>query len=398
MVSMYDVLKASKNLPVDDIFAQLWGRKLASDYTIEVYTGTLPATLTGTKAGYLHRYKIYGNTEQTGTPTPENPIAPSECGEKTENKINTSDSVSGYLTTSGTVSPSSATMTTDYIPITSSDEIVKFIKTGVIQYSNTRVLCVYDNDKNFVEAYVMPASTSTYTYHFTPSASGKYYRASYDIGYGELIGIEGSTAPETYIPYGYKLPLTSAGQNVDIYLSESQTTRRIKKLVLDGTETFTIPNVGARRVPIGLSLSQKSVTNVLMEVCTHFKTDMSSESTVTSENDFTTRLASSMVYVWFFLPKTFFTGELTVTNCMNQFSEWLSTQYAADTPVTVWYVLATEETGTLNEPLRKIGDYADTIDSTQTSAQIPTVANSTTISWAGEGLAPSQVEFEYERK
>lgn len=184
------------------------------------YSGTLPAVLTGTKAGYLHRYKIYGNTEQIGTPTPENPIAPSECGERTENKINTSDSVSGYLTRSGTVSPSSVTMTTDYIPITSSDEIVKFIKTGVIQSSNTRVLCVYDNDKNFVEDYVMSASINTYTYHFTPSASGKYYRASYDIGYGELIGVEGSIAPESYIPYGYKLPLTSAGQGVNIYIGD----------------------------------------------------------------------------------------------------------------------------------------------------------------------------------
>ena len=85
MTSINDVLKASKGLPVDDIFAQLWGRKLSSDYTIEVYTGTLPAVLAGTKAGYLHKYKIYGNTEQTGTPTPENPIYPSECGERTVN-------------------------------------------------------------------------------------------------------------------------------------------------------------------------------------------------------------------------------------------------------------------------------------------------------------------------
>ena len=36
MVSINDVLKASKGLPVDDIFAQLWGRKLSSDYTIDV--------------------------------------------------------------------------------------------------------------------------------------------------------------------------------------------------------------------------------------------------------------------------------------------------------------------------------------------------------------------------
>lgn len=34
------------------------------------YTGTLPATLSDTKAGHLYRCKIYGNTEQTsGTTT-----------------------------------------------------------------------------------------------------------------------------------------------------------------------------------------------------------------------------------------------------------------------------------------------------------------------------------------
>lgn len=33
------------------------------------YTGTLPAVLAGTKAGYLHRYKIYGNIEQTSETT-----------------------------------------------------------------------------------------------------------------------------------------------------------------------------------------------------------------------------------------------------------------------------------------------------------------------------------------
>lgn len=53
MVAIYDVLKASKGIHVDDTFAELWGRKLSNAYTVATYTGTLPATLTGTKAGYL---------------------------------------------------------------------------------------------------------------------------------------------------------------------------------------------------------------------------------------------------------------------------------------------------------------------------------------------------------
>lgn len=77
MISIYDVLKASKGIHVDDTFAELWGRKLSNAYTVATYTGTLPATLR-TVEGYLESYKIYG------TPTPENPIIPSGCGERVD--------------------------------------------------------------------------------------------------------------------------------------------------------------------------------------------------------------------------------------------------------------------------------------------------------------------------
>lgn len=80
MISIYDVLEASKGIHVDDTFAYLWGKKLSNAYTVATYSGTLPATLQ-TVAGYLESYKIYGNTAQSGTPTPENPIVPSGCGE-----------------------------------------------------------------------------------------------------------------------------------------------------------------------------------------------------------------------------------------------------------------------------------------------------------------------------
>lgn len=77
---------------------------------------------------------------------------------------------------------------------------------------------------------------------------------------------------------------------------------------------------------------------------------------------------------------------------ITDFKSYLAQQLTNGTPVTIWYPLATEEIGILNEPLRKIGDYADTIDSTQTSAQIPTTANSTTISWGGQWLEPSEFD------
>lgn len=54
------------------------------------------------------------------------------------------------------------------------------------------------------------------------------------------------------------------------------------------------------------------------------------------------------------------------------FKSYLAAQYAAGTPVTAWYVLATPETAIVNEPLMKIGDYADELRSTDAGVSIPT--------------------------
>lgn len=270
MLTYWETLTAiQSNVPVNDSYAQLWGRKSQGGYTVVTYIGTLPTVLTGTKAGYLHRYKIYGNTEQIGTPTPENPIVPQECGE---------------LETAG-------------------------------------------------------------------ARAGQY-----------------------------KLPLASAGQNVDIYLGESQTTRRIKKIKArdiiwnDGT------SAGYRFYRGTLSIAKIAGFGTDTLISNKYK------SSTTRNNMSDCEIASYNATT---------TLDIVVRDDRySSASDWLLANGDTD----IYYVLATEEIGTLNEPLRKIGNYVDAIDSAQTSAQIPTSAGSTTISWAGEGLAPSQVELEYEKR
>jgi hypothetical protein len=270
MLTYWEILTAiQSNVPVNDSYAQLWGKKSQNNYTIVTYTGALPATLTGTKAGYLHRYKIYGNTVQSGTPAPISPIYPSECGEL------------------------------------------------------------------------------------------------------ETTGVHAGQ---------YKLSLTSAGQDVDIYLGESQTTRRIKKLVLTGEESWRKRTYG----DANYTFEYNPGFVIRNGLCSHYA--KFSAQNIDKVNGIYLEATAAIIIT-----------DLRYTTTTD-FNAFLATQYANGTPVTIWCVLTTEETGTINEPLRKIGNYADTIDSTQTSAQIPTSAGSTTISWAGEGLAPSQVELEYEKK
>ena len=404
MLTYWETLTAiQSNVPVNDSYAQLWGRKSQGGYTVVTYIGTLPAVLAGTKAGYLHRYKIYGNTEQIGTPTPENPIVPSECGERTKQLFDITSSA--VTTTSCTMAVNNDVLTqvntggnsrttwkiNDLQVDTDYTLSVNFIN----QNASECQLRIYDSSDNSAIALSSPsrATTGNLLVTFTAATSTHYIRIysntsgtanSSTVNFTDIMLNLGST-PLPYIPYGYKLPLTSAGQNVDIYLGESQTTRRIKKLVLTGEEYWTkFESTGAVtfyiKVPDGTS-------DIVLS--THFSAIRYGGLPLNNGVLYNGTTNKNMLFRM---------GDDTTITDVTSFKSFLAAQYAAGTPVTVWYVLAEPETGIVNEPLMKIGDYADIIDSSLNSAQIPTSANSTTISWAGEGLAPSQVELEYEKK
>jgi hypothetical protein len=74
------------------------------------------------------------------------------------------------------------------------------------------------------------------------------------------------------------------------------------------------------------------------------------------------------------------------------FKTHLAQQYANGTPVIIYYVLATPETTTLNEPLMGIGDYADSITATQSQVSIPTTAGENAITF-GTTVQPSEFDI-----
>ena len=76
------------------------------------------------------------------------------------------------------------------------------------------------------------------------------------------------------------------------------------------------------------------------------------------------------------------------------FKSYLASQYAAGTPVTVWYVLATDQTGIVNEPLMKIGEYADTLSMEQANVEIPTARGTNTLDVLTD-VKPSEIYIKY---
>lgn len=166
-------------------------------------------------------------------------------------------------------------------------------------------------------------------------------------------------------PYGYKIPISSAGQTTPVYLGEVETTRRIKKLVFDGTEGW---EMGSENFYVLLSNNGIAYSYAYCSHAEYGKTLVNNNGTA----------------LW--ARKTAFSDYTTAAD----FKAWLATQYANGTPVTVWYVLATPTTGIVNEPLRKISDYADTVS----DISIPTISGADTLS-VGATLQPSEVTVNY---
>jgi hypothetical protein len=404
MVSINDVLKASKGLHVDDIFAELWGRKLASDYT--VYTGTLPAVLTGTKAGYLQRYKVYGNS-----------ASGQECGEKTMNLFNVNRLPSNAWTTDnkyyidGAVGNSKSSIRPETVDVSISDSgdltvtassyygagyvvavtpnttyTISFATDTVVPSNKSIATITYVTaDEAFLDYITVYGGTSQMT--FTTPSNAYYiliifrYTAN-TITYSDIMLNTGSTALP-YEPYGYKIPISSANTTTPIYLGEVETTRRIRKLVLTGSEESWIEHGS---IPSWYQLTIDDVIIDNLELCTHYKPSPFPPSAIQNGEILVVKSSASN------------SGRIIIRDTnytvKADFLAYLAAQYAAGTPVCVWYVLATPTTAVFNEPLRKIGDYADTLSMEQAQTSIPTVEGANVVD-VETTLKPSQIYIKY---
>lgn len=180
----------------------------------------------------------------------------------------------------------------------------------------------------------------------------------------------------------YKIPISSAGQTNNIYLGEVETTRKIKKLVLTGEESYTYQSAYSRFYFTLTDAYYSGTTRTTPCYCSHYQSIYDGRGIYDVPNE--------SIYISTANNLTAFNIKTTDYTSETDFKAYLAQQYAAGTPVTVWYVLATEETGIVNEPLMKIGDYADSVS----VANIPTTAGSQTFD-VDTTLKPSEVDLTY---
>ena len=161
-----------------------------------------------------------------------------------------------------------------------------------------------------------------------------------------------------------------------------EATRKIKKLVFDGTENWRQSVNGAMYLsPFTGESYKKEVAITSMN--SHFAVQSNTTSGTNQVGDNSSCfLAASGSAEYYIGARSYATAA--------DFKTYLQQQYANGTPVCVWYVLATETTGIVNEPLRKIGDYADTVS----GITIPTITGKDTFDVLTT-LKPSEVELTY---
>ena len=372
----------------------------AIDYAQPIYakiremTGTLPLTFTSHFAGNLTDYHISGNTVQDGTPTPDMPVDVVGCGVKMENLFSSAWEQGSINVDTGQNEPSASRVrTAGYIEV-SPNKIYSFSRSIYYRFMNLRF---YSADKSFIDTGSIssirliagdnvgnPMSDGTSFCCFEIiNPNIRYMRIGDESNTlsTKYMMVEGEYTKQTmpkYEPYGYKLPLTINSTEYPIYLGQVETTRRIKKLVLTGEEVWVKNEFSsANRYTTG-TIDVSSGMPMTEVVSTHLV--YGGQTSISGLDGQITGADATTLY------RMYFWSNLD----LDAWKSYLAAQYAAGTPVTVWYVLATSETAVINEPLHKISNYADTISFTQASVTIPTVNGENILDMAST-VKPSEV-------
>ena len=174
-----------------------------------------PLSIVSKKATMLKDYRIYGNSVQDGEPTPENPIEVRSVGELTKNLYDaqTYPMTKGcyvYTVTGNIIEGwEQYASTKDYIPcVELRGKTITLNHTG----GNTPGISFYNDKKEQILG--VPNSNKTSVTATVPDEAF-YYRFSVLVEYAdEAMLVEGDTAEE-YEPYHkYKVPVTVRGKNL----------------------------------------------------------------------------------------------------------------------------------------------------------------------------------------
>lgn len=339
----------------------------------------------------LISWSMLGNGSQTGTPTHDNPVMPTFCGVRTTQLFDENNAGYGeWVNSNGAIVTKAPYAAFQEYEIGSATKFVAKYH-GVKPYSHS--ISFYDSNGDFISR----------THRSNPSESGDRFdvpsnatKARYQVAVNtstETMSPEklkqfkimlnaGDTALP-YEPYGWAEKITCAGQTTPVYLGQVSTVRRVKKLVLTGEELWQ--KSGAYKG----SFYAQVITNYLSLTYDAYCTHAAHVPTLSQYSKGKMVFKGGVIAncnLWF--------NQFDENTTVEEFKSYLAAQYTNGTPVTVWYALAEPQTAIVNEPLAKIGDFADELHSTDAGVTIPTIKGSNTLTVETE-LQPSEMSITY---
>lgn len=363
--------------------------KVKSDHA---YT-QFPITINDATDSSVPEWSLFGNGSQTGTPSPQSIIMPTFCGVRTGNLFdpNSTRYHMGKAPNNTIGSAPNAAM----FYIKADADMTYTIK---VHASDSTFVRLYLSDAQIVDGVIETYSvisesetvenpevsiTNTNYAYLWIQVGGTWYT---EHG-GASIMLNLGTTALPYEPYGWAEKITCTGQKTPVYLGQVRTVRRVNRLVLTGAEEwqffegvniwqFYINNVGLGGVAISSCVSNIAPYGVTADTRQTYDYGCY---LVTAGNGLAFQMKGA---------KDTFTS-------ITAWKSYLSAKYAAGNPVTVWYVLATPTTGVVNEPLAKIGDYADELSSADAGVTLTLqTGTSNTISIESD-LQPSKMNISY---
>ena len=321
------------------------------------------------KGTALSAYSVTGNMSQTGTPTPAQPIVPEECGDRTAQLFDINGTTS-YVHAGVSVSDGEIVFASP-LPTGNAARIYYAKQYAAGQYTvsaeatgNVGTIRLFSpiefsggTYNSYYGGYFQDIPENGLTVDFTESftigfIAGRRDGRSSAGGAIKNIMLNTGTTAQPYVPYGYAIPLSCSGTTYPLYLSEplrkigdyadsvdssGVVTRRIEKVVYDGTEeNWTMTEVsGVPVARIGVPHTASTEDNInRTPVCTHYiGMYANSSGTCRLINSITAQFADS-------------------ANAVDSttWKAWLAAQNANGTPLCLWYVLATAQTETTTAP------------------------------------------------
>lgn len=231
-------------------YAVYIGKKII-EKTLEFLT--LPSKFISNKTQFLKNLTIFGHSVQNGTPTPDTPIEVESVGDRTKNLFDEQGIgyFSGSRTVYGNISYSNGKLIYNFTPSTNggknsigSNSFYLEAGTYTVSYPDLKELNIYLVKENTFGSHDggtnILTTSGTFTiqektpFHFGLSVlSGKDYDEIFNIQ------IEKSSTPTSYEPYGYKVPVTVSGKNLfdkdnfiqtNLYQSNAETAGIIRVL------------------------------------------------------------------------------------------------------------------------------------------------------------------------